>query len=527
MDRAPTSGSYQSTSPSGGLHLDLRLDIDSRGPGSPVLNKLSGDLWSANPDGSRGGFLRTFIAERLTIVASPLEVKGGMRYWKPLQGPPPEIVVREDSAGVVAEFTEPGGPALSFKCTKTSDSFRDVRVEADLCTSAKDLLSAFSYSTDAHPVRPPGLAPTKLTFESAMWQAGVKLEIRDAHGMIDDTDPEFESWTAAELQHAMAEHYSQRQSTWPRWDVWGLAATSYLDPLFAGLMFDSKAVGGDAGQERQAFAIFRRHHWFKDLAAAPGTAEHATALRKYFHTCIHELGHSFNMRHSFDKGRPDSLSWMNYDWKYDGKHGADSYWKKFEFQFDPTELTHLRHGNLQTVIQGGDPWGSGDGLGFEAPPGPPEPLEVILRSQPEFQLMEPVELELRVRNLSPAPVTVYGSVSPEQGNLTVRIQGPGGLDTTFVPGACHYREPVLRTLSPPAPDAGSDRISYSVPLTWGQRGFYFQEPGTYSAVAEYETPRGGKLVTPPWKLKVLPPDREIESLAKDFYWISASLSKTV
>ena len=90
----------------------------------------------------------------------------------------------------------------------------------------------------------------------------------------------------------------------------------------------------------------------------PQNQDEAWAARHFLYTWVHEAGHAFNFLHSWDKGRPDSLSWMNYDSKYDQRNPTLGFWKKFAFRFDDDELIHLRHGNRASVIMGGDPWSS-------------------------------------------------------------------------------------------------------------------------------------------------------------------------
>jgi hypothetical protein len=143
---------------------------------------------------------------------------------------------------------------------------------------------------------------------------------------------------------------------------------------------------------------------------------------------VHEAGHAFNFLHSWDKARPDSLSWMNYDWRYDQRNGQDSFWKRFAFRFYDDELIHLRHGNRASVVMGGDPSSSGSHL--EAPDlamaqiqGEP-PLELTIRAQPYFDLLEPVLLEVRLRNLlTDAPVVVDKRLSAEYGGWSSTSRG--------------------------------------------------------------------------------------------------------
>src|SRR5262249_25071126 len=146
--------------------------------------------------------------------------------------------------------------------------------------------------------------------------------------VVNDVKPApIPSWSSADLHHAMEEHFTQFPKSWPRWDMWGLLATSYTNPLVGGIMFDTAAQFDGAGKppERQGFAVFRNHEWFDDLkAGAPTTDAEIAAARQYLYTWVHEAGHAFNFLHSWDKNRPDALSWMNYDWKYDGRNGEGS-----------------------------------------------------------------------------------------------------------------------------------------------------------------------------------------------------------
>src|SRR5690606_27938231 len=96
----------------------------------------------------------------------------------------------------------------------------------------------------------------------------------------------------------------------PQWAVWLLAARKATSSSLLGIMFD---YTGNA-PHRQGCAVFQ------------------DSLRNYFsgsdynrnllYTYVHELGHAFNLLHSWDKSRPDSLSWMNYPWSYDQRNGA-------------------------------------------------------------------------------------------------------------------------------------------------------------------------------------------------------------
>ena len=89
-------------------------------------------------------------------------------------------------------------------------------------------------------------------------------------------------------------------------------------------------------------------------------------------------------------------------------------------RFDDEELIHIRHGDRKTVIMGGDDWGTGGHL--EAPPaaaleaGPGQPVELMVRCKPYVLLMEPVSVELRLRNTTPVPIPIDPRLDPRLRN---------------------------------------------------------------------------------------------------------------
>jgi hypothetical protein len=292
-------------------------------------------------------------------------------------------------------------------------------------------------------------------------------------------------------------------------------------------MFDAAAGFGGAGQapERQGFAVFRNHSWFNNLVTGtPANQAQAHAMRQFIYTWVHEAGHAFNLLHSWNKSRPSSLSWMNYDWKYDQINGPDSFWAGFRFRFDDEELIHIRHGDRASVIMGGDPWASGGHL--ESPTGamtttePDTEIEFTVRSKPHFAFMEPVDVELRLRNLSSAPVPVDARLDPKYGTTTVFVQQPDGTQVVFETVFCLYGEPELVELEPrPTDEAlkGPDRTSALVPLTYGVGGFTFDVPGQYLLRAVYH---GAGFLTTSNTHRIYvgyPTDKAEDRFAPDFF----------
>src|SRR5262249_23425347 len=148
------------------------------------------------------------------------------------------------------------------------------------------------------------------------------------------------------------------------------------------------------GKHRQGCAVFH--------AGIGGTT--ADKLRLQLYTYVHELGHCFNLLHSWQKSfatppvvnRPSALSWMNYPWNYPGG-GAPTFWSNFPFQFDNEEIIHLRHAFRNNIIEGGSNFAVGAALGREIMADPIRDesglIFKISTHQRSFALGEPVVLE--------------------------------------------------------------------------------------------------------------------------------------
>ena len=551
---ASISGQYEGemTAPtSGSAFLDLRIDVDKRYPNSPVMKRVSGDFYQLNKISVPGSppkvtrvYRESWIVNNPTVktVNGKVQVTGKVTFWK---GTHPtntlKISMAALQAGVtpscVVSFTRPGGQAAVYNCTKKSDSFRTLNLEIDVCKSVNAEPVLPLCSSNGHPIRPAGVPERTLTIEESYREAGVQVNIRPERTVIDDSTAAFETWSDAELHNAMETFFSQMAGPWPKWEMWGLLAGSYEEPAVGGIMFDAAATFGGAGQapERQGFAVFRKHEWFDSLVqGTPATPEQAAAMRQFLYTWVHEAGHAFNFLHSWDKNRPDALSWMNYDWRYDNLNGEDSFWSNFMFRFDDEELVHLRHGDRSAVIMGGDPWASGGHL--EAPPGaeylmsPPgamasvegeQPIELLVRSKEYFEFMEPVAIELRLRNLFvDMPLTLDSRLNPEYGGVVIYIRRPDGRIVEYAPVMCKLAYTSPKQLVPlmPGQDAGADRYSEEVLISYGRYGFYFDEPGEYYVRALYQG--GGDILIPSnvHRLRVgTPLTRELDKTAQDYF----------
>jgi hypothetical protein len=520
--------------------LDLRVDIDSGYPNSPAMNRVSGDLYRVQPLVWRRSpsrvYLESWIIDSPQVEWNPCEVviTGTVRWWT---GTHPATAARitvpwtlGSMGPATVRLSDNGG---TFVCAKRSPFFRQLELEVDVCQSVNKQPILPSYDTHAHANRPASLVRRTLTIEQAYREAGVDATISPDHTIIDDSAAAFSSWSPAELHDAMEAHYSRFSEPWPAWRMWGLMAGTFEQSSVGGIMFDAAAASGGAGKapERQGFAVFRGHEWFNKLpAGAPADQEEAWALRHFLYTYVHEAGHAFNLLHSWNKNRPDALSWMNYDWRYDQRNGKDTFWSKFEFRFDDDELIHVRHGNRAAVIMGGDPWGSGGHM--EGPPPAAmtqlegaAPLELILRGKSSFEFMEPVALEMRLRNLTEQPTEIDARLAPAFGTVAVFARRPDGRLVAFEPILCQLGTPEIRTLAPVNADDGSDRYSESVFLGYGAAGFLFDVPGEYLVRAVYQGLGDVLVPSDTLRLRVSnPAGAQQDAFADDFFTHEVGLS---
>ena len=525
---SPTTGNWE---------LDLRVDIDTGNVNSPVTNKISGDLYQVYNFSWGGRNYNWRIYRTSWIVHNPTvswarcsaEVSGRVTY---LEGsyPTTDIEMRipwsySRIGPADVTFKPNTGTNSRYSCAKKSNSFRKLTLEVDVCNSVNSGTILPTYNTRDHNTRPTDIPERDLSIENAYSEAGVDLSISASRTIIDDSASSFNTWSDAELHDAMETHHSSYVGS-PNWQMWGIMAGSYTSSSTAGIMFDYGTAYGGPGRspERQGFAVFRNHSWFNNLpTGAPSNQTEAAALRQFLYTWVHEAGHAFNFVHSWNKSRPDALSWMNYP-QY-----VTNFWDDFMMRFDEEELIHLRHGKRSEVIMGGDPWATGSHLednsnAMTYMDGNPV-AELLIRSKNYYQFMEPVTMEFRLKNNSELPLAVDIQLDPAFGRLEIYIKRPDGKTVNYDPVACKLGPAEMATLQPGMeadtnkPNTnGSDRISKNVTLSFGKGGFYFQEPGEYSVRAVYSSNDNMTITSNTCKVRIGRPfERDEERMAQDFF----------
>jgi hypothetical protein len=538
----PVSGRYEGDL--GRQRLVLRVDIDPLAVDAPVMNRISADVLRRvvialpfRPPITFTTYQESWIVDRPTVTWTrcSVTITGRVRYWRGTH-PVTDVTVTipwdtfRPAGPATVQLTAAGAAPQTFVCARTAASLRDLELEVDVCTSTNNEPVVPTYDTHGHANRPAGLRRRTLTIQQAYREAGVAVTVRPDRTIIDDSAPAHASWSVAELHDAMETHYGRYGSGWPAWRMWGLLAGRFDNTSVGGIMFDAKAAYGGAGEapERQGFAVFRDHSWFNNLVTAPSTQAQHDAMRQYLYTWVHEAGHAFNLLHSWDKSRPDSLSWMNYAWRYDNRNGADTFWARSMLQFDEEELIHIRHGDRAAVIMGGDEWASGGHL--ESPFGVVEsddtgPIELLVRTHRYYGALEPVSVELRLRNRLPVEVPVDARLAPEHGNVLVEIRRPNGIVVQYSPVACTVGDPAIRVLAPTGVDDGSDRYSERVLLAYGSNGHLFAQPGEYLVRAFYTAGDQTLSVSNTARLRVGSPyDAEADRLAYELHSDQAGLA---
>jgi hypothetical protein len=290
-------------------------------------------------------------------------------------------------------------------------------------------------------------------------------------------------WDTGEL-HALMTDLAATPMLGPAWHLSLLLLSQAEDPRLLGVMFDMVVP------QRQGAAVFAT-----SIRNIPGIVHD----RKVIQTAVHELGHALNLAHRFERevGRADSLSHMNYDWRYLGGNHRDEFWDGYRFQFDRDELSFIRHGVKAGVIPGGAPfrsvryWADGDG-GYS--PYVPEhgldefELRLTPPPSPFFQFGQPVFLELSLTNRTNQTFELPPQfLDPKAGFVEVLIRRHRSDDPTglrgadlFVPLLQRCYDTSAETMDRLPPGA---TIRDNLNLTFGSSGFSFAEPGIFDVTA--------------------------------------------
>ena len=473
------SGAYSGVS--GSFELDLRVDVD----GSRPMHRVSGDFVAIN--GATRTYFGSFVVATLTVSNTTAGmVIRGLGSFTFLAGAPvvqvtiPRRRIFQPAAPATVQFFSTANqPGATYVCNYGSGYFRTLTLQTETVSDVPGPVFS-SYNTGS---LPSGGAARVLSVPGAYAEAGIQM-IPVASGPvinIAEAGPDH-LWSDAELLASMQLHFA-RFSTAPHWDMWQAVCLEHeIGPGLYGIMFDS--------QRRQGCAVF--------YYGIGGTTTDKLRLQLYTH--VHELGHCFNLMHSWQKSlakppgvdNPSALSWMNYPWNYPG--GANPFWAAFPFQYVDEEVVHMRHAFRNTVIPSGNPFTIGaEEIDPEIMADPISDLSGLDFSvspvQPTCMLGEPELLNLRLRSFDRRGRMVHTNLHPNTSGVSIAIARPDGRAVRFESLVDHLVEPQLQMLG------GDEQLTETAYVGYGKGGAYFDQPGSYKVRAIYHAPDGSRVMS--------------------------------
>lgn len=357
--------------------------------------------------------------------------------------------------------------------------FDAVEFEVDTVSNAGRVVT--SYDTGAHPNRPASLTAERLALATVYQRAGFDVTMSPNTSTIPVADAGANTtWSDAEMHNAMVTYWS-RFSDRPQWAMWVLYAARHdSGRSLGGVMFDDIGT-----QHRQGTAIFTDS--FIQDAPANDPAAAAWRDRMVFWTAIHEMGHAFNLAHSWQKSlgspwvplanEPEVRSFMNYPFRVSG--GESAFFRDFGFRFSDSELVFMRHAPRRFVQMGSEEWFVNHG--FEAPDQAARfGWELTLRTNrasSSFRFMEPVAVELKLTNHFGRAMDVEEDLLEDGRHCSLIVRREGGSTRMWraMRTACH--EPHKTTLVDGKSIYGTHLVSAST------QGWLIDEPGFYQIQA--------------------------------------------
>ncbi len=495
-NRRRVSGRY--TGRNGNFEVELRVDVDGEG----TCNEVSADYFRASDHDyicsmrvhapqvrvDRGVVRITGVGDFTTREAQARRI--AIAIAQPPSGARPPSATLSHTGG--------GGAGTTYRCTFASESFRTVELE-EACQVG--VAPFTSYETGS--LASAGAART-LTAALAFAEAGIEVRAVGPPAVVNTSQAGPDTtWSDAELHAAMEQHFT-RLSDRPRWAIWLLHATSHDDPDLGGVMFDERDL------QRQGCAVFYGHAHHSD----------AGSLRTQLHSCVHELGHGFNLMHCWQKSRadpplpsrPEAASWMNYPHLYPG--GPDRFWHDFDFGFDPLELSHLRHAFRDSVIMGGNPFADDAALrrgGVWEQEAQTSGLRLRLSAAPSFPSSVPVTVGLELSSSTARGSLVPPVLGPRPATVDIGITKPSGERLVFEPLIQHCRGSETINLH-----AGSPPLRDDAFIHYGKHGFTFDRPGTYQVRARFTATDGSVVLSNVASIRIQAPssraDHEVARL---------------
>lgn len=503
LAKRAVSGRYRGKS--GSWELELRIDVDGHRP----MSRVSGDFFKRN--GSTTTYHGSFISGpvQTTWTATKVTIKGSITPSFSSAATavtvtiPRRSLLQKMGNATIAFILANNKKGASYTCPFVARLFRSVEYEQDYVQGTVPFVS-YNVASLPHP----GSARV-LTVESAFAEAGVQFVGTGGNNVIPVAAAGANAkWSDAEMHSAMQTQFS-RWANIPQWKVWLLVATAH-DGGYRGIMFDYSDT-----RQRQGCAVFY------DAIQGTGAAAQRAMLRTY----VHELGHCFNLLHSFQKSlgsppSPDrtwSLSWMNYPWRYvaQGGHpsGEAAYWAGFDFEFDDLETLHLRHGFRNHVVPGGSAFGQNaadvDAHELQHLVSDESGLILTAAARRVHVLGEPVTLDIRAT--AQKPQRVPGDLSPDSDGVEVFVITPSGRAVQYRPLIWHCSGADDVYLQ------SGDTIGTTAMLQRTATGLLFNEVGNYKIRLSLLTPAGDRVLSNVVSVLIRPPVSAAEAAFSEQY----------
>ena len=516
LSRPQTGGPFSPTLPINLFSMTIRIDVDRFYPQNRISIEVS----------------RMFPSSRLHLVA---EVTSDVCSALNRRIITANISYREGNAALLVgntltfralrttgvnygayelEVSGGGTATKTYPLTFESIYFDSVEFEVDVVDNAGTTLTA--YDTGTHPNRPAALRAETLSLVDVYNRAGFDARMSPRGGVIPSTGAGGNgTWSDAEMHNAMVAYWSRFGNT-PNWAMWVLYAAQHdQGRSLGGVMFD------DIGpQHRQGTAIFTDSFIQDAPAGDPNPA--AWRNRMQFWTAIHEMGHAFNLAHSWQKSlgtgwvplanEPEARSFMNYPYSVAG--GQARFFSDFHFRFSDAELVFMRHAPRRFVQMGNSNWF--DNHGFEAPESLNQSGAWQLEIRPNrrentYRFLEPVTMELKLSNTSGGEAAIEKDLLAEGCHVSVFVQRQGGSLRQLKPMINRCHKPHSDMLGSGESIYGAHMISTSTD------GWLIDEPGFYKVQAAVDM--GGEIVVSNvLRLYVAPPiSMEEGQLGGDFF----------
>jgi hypothetical protein len=497
---------------------ELRLDVDGRYP----LMRASGTFFFSIA--SRTHWIANLTNTSLNSWTGEIWYKDGDTASFPYTNVNIEVQRSQfpDQRSAAVTFSVAGASNHTFAYKYKSPYFHEVEFEFDF---EEGITPLTAIDTHAHPNRPATLLQETLSIETVFQRTGFAVTKSGGDTPLGLPPGLDARWSDNEMHDAMQIHWS-RFANRPQWSMWVLFASIHeLGQGLGGVMFDD--IGPN---HRQGTALF--YNSFISQSPTGDPAPDAWVNRMRFWTAVHEMGHAFNLAHSWHKAfgaswiplaaEPEALSFMNYPFHYprgqqqgDGRAQELQFFSKFEFRFSEAELLFMRHAPFRFVQQGNADWF--DDHAFEQLNLSAEPslkLELrVNRQQALFEFLEPVVLELKLTNISSQPMLISDKLLSELDHMIVIIKKDGQPARQFSPYAQYCWKTQLRVLMP------GESTYESLFASVGKGGWQIAEPGYYTIqVALHQEDTEEDLVSNPLRLRIAPPrGYDEEFLAQDFF----------